>query len=185
MPQGSVLGPLLFLLYINDLHSCLKYSKAYHLADDTNVTLSDRSQEILAKRMNHDLRKLSMWLRANKLSLNIEKTELVVFRRQNTKLNNSFKIKLDGKRLFPKSSVKYLGVLLDEHLTWSPQISHVQMRLNRATGILSKLRSKQTFIFSKLYIILFLKLISFTPASYGVKTTKKHKIKFELSKTEH
>ena len=63
-----------------------------------------------------------------------------MFRRQNTKLNNSFKIKLDGKRLFPTSSVKYLGVLLDEHLTWSPQISHVQMKLNRAIGILSKLR---------------------------------------------
>ena len=128
MPQGSVLGPL-FLIYINDLHSCLKYSKAYHFADDTNVTLSDRLQETLAKRMNHDLRKLSMWLRANKLSLNIEKTELVVFQRQNTKLNNSFKIKLDGKILFPTGSVKYLGVLLDEHLTWSPQISHVQMKI--------------------------------------------------------
>ena len=49
-------------------------------------------------------------------------------------------MKLDGKRLFPTSSVKYLGVLLDEHLTWSPQISHVQMKLNRAIGILSKLR---------------------------------------------
>ena len=81
-----------------------------------------------------------MWLRANKLSLNIEKIELVVFQRQNTKLNNSFKIKLDGKRLFPTSSVKYLGALLDEYLTWSPQISHAQMKLNRAIGILSKLR---------------------------------------------
>ena len=140
MPQGSVLDPLLFLIYINDLHLCLKYSKAYHFADDTNITLSDSSQEALAKRMNYDLRKLSMWLRANKLSLNIEKTGLAVFRRQNTKLNNSFKIKLDGKILFPTGSVKYLGVLLDEHLTWSPQISHVQMKLNRAIGILSKLR---------------------------------------------
>ena len=90
--------------------------------------------------MNYDLRKLSMWLRANKLSLNIEKTKLVVFQRQNTKLNNSFKIKLDEKRLFPTSSVNNLGVLLDEHLTWFPQISHVQMKLNRANGILSKLR---------------------------------------------
>ena len=140
VPQGSVLGPLLFLIYINDLHSCLKYSKAYHFADDTNVTLSDRLQETLAKRMNHDLRKLSMWLRANKLSLNIEKTELVVFRRQNTKLNNSFKIKLDAKILFPTNSVKYFGALLDEHLTSSPQISYVQMKLNRVIGILSKLR---------------------------------------------
>ena len=58
-----------------------------------------------------------MWLRANKLSLNIEKTELVEFQRQNTKLDNSFKIKLDRKRIFPTSSVKYLGVLVDEHLT--------------------------------------------------------------------
>ena len=78
-----------------------------------------------------------MWLTANKLSQNIEKTELVVFQRQNTKLNNSFKIKPDGKRLFPISSVKYLGVLVDEHLTQSSQISHVQMKLNRAIGILS------------------------------------------------
>ena len=156
MPQGSVLGPLLFLIYINDLHSWLKYSKAYHFADDTNITLSDSSQETLAKRMNYDLRKLSMWLRANKLSLNIEKTELVVFRRQNTKLNNSFKIKLDGKRLFPTSSVKYLGVLLDEHLTWSPQISHVQRKLNRAIGILSKLRYQaNTDILKTVYHSLF------------------------------
>ena len=130
-------------MYISDLYSCLKYSKAYHFDDsndDTNVTLSDRSHETLAKRMNYDLRNFSMWLRANKPSLNIEKTELVVFRRQNTKLNNSFKIQIDGKRLFPTSSVKYLGVLLDKHLTWSPQMSHVQMKLNWAIRILSKLR---------------------------------------------
>ena len=100
----------------------------YHFADDINITLSDSSQET-EKRMNYHLRKLSMWLKANKLSLNIEKSELVLFQRQNTKLNNSFKIKLDGKILFPTGSVKYLGVLLDEHLTWSPQISHVQMKI--------------------------------------------------------
>ena len=86
---------------------------------DTNITLSGSSQETLADRMNYDLGKHSMWLRANKLSLNVEKTEIVLFQRQNTKLNNSFKVNPDEKRLFPTSSVKYL---LDEHLTWSPQI---------------------------------------------------------------
>ena len=75
--------------------------------------------------MNYDPRKLSIWLRVNKLSLHVGKRELVVFRRQNTESKNSFKIKLDGTRLFSTTSVKYLGVLLDEHLTWSPQISHV------------------------------------------------------------
>ena len=57
---------------------------AYHFADDTNKTLSDSSQETVAKRMNYDPRKFSIWLRANRLSLNIEKTELAVFQRQNT-----------------------------------------------------------------------------------------------------
>ena len=85
-----------------------------------------------------------MWLRANKISLNLGKTELVVFRRQHTKLNNSFKIKLDRKRLFTITSVKYLRVLSDEHLTWSPQISHVQMKLIQAIGILSKLKYQVT-----------------------------------------
>ena len=126
-----------------------------------------------------------MWLTANKLSQNIEKTELVVFQRQNTKLNNSFEINLDGKRLFPAISMKYLGILLDEHLTLSPQISHVQMKLNQAVGILSKLRYQANIHILKTVYHSFLELILFMPTSYGVKTTKKHKINFVLSKTEH
>ena len=66
-----------------------------------------------------------MWLRTNKLSRNVKETELVVFPRQNTKINHSFKIKPDGKRLIPTTSVKYLCILLDKQLTWFPQISHV------------------------------------------------------------
>ena len=102
-------------------------------------SLSQFAVKTLVKRMNHDLRKFSIQLRVNKLSLNVGKKKLVVFQRQNTKLNNSFKFKL-VKRLFSTTSVKYLGVLLDEHLTWSPQVSHVQMKLNQVIGIISKIR---------------------------------------------
>ena len=143
VPQGAALDPLLFLIYINDLHSCLKYSKTYHFADDILIALSECSQEILAKRLKLDLRKLSMWLRTNKLSLNAAETELVVFQRQNSKLKNSFKIKPDGKRLIPTTSVKYLCILLDKHSPWSTQISYVSMKLNRANGILSTLRYQE------------------------------------------
>ena len=70
VPQGPVLGPLLFLIYINDLHKCIKYSKTYHFADDTSIIQSHSSLQILSKGINKDLSNLSNWLKTNKSSLN-------------------------------------------------------------------------------------------------------------------
>ena len=76
VPQGSVLGPLLFLLYINDLHKAINYSKVYHFADDTNLLNITDSHKKLQKQLNIDLKLLYKWLLANKISLNCAKTEL-------------------------------------------------------------------------------------------------------------
>ena len=75
----------------------------------------------------------------------MKKTELVIYRPRKLKINHSFKFKLDGKRLVPTHSVKYLGVLIDEHLLWNKQIVQIKMRLNRATVMLSKLRINANF----------------------------------------
>ena len=89
VPQGSVLGPLLFLIYINDLHVCIKYSKLNLFADDSSLLLKNASHKQLQKYINLDLKNLCNWLKANKISLNAGKTELVIFRHPNKKINYS------------------------------------------------------------------------------------------------
>ena len=84
----------------------------------------------MANKENRDLKNISQWLKANKVSLNVKKTELIIFRQNKNPLHHSVKFKLNGKRLFPTSSVKYLGVFLDEHLYWDKQLAHVITKLN-------------------------------------------------------
>ena len=140
VPQGSVLGPLLFLIYINDLHLAIKYSKTTHFADDTNLIIKNKSPKKLQKQLNLDLKFLCNWLKANKISLNSSKTEIIIFRHPNKPLNYDLKIKIDGKKLIPSKYVKYLGILIDANLNWSYQTEVLSAKLSRAIGMLSKIR---------------------------------------------
>ena len=101
---------------------------------------SNKSLDVLSKNLSKDLKSLSQWLKANKLSLNIPKTKLIIFDRNTASIDHTLKLKLNGKRLRPSKSVKYLRILLDEHLLWNDQIPHVKLKLNCAIGILSKIR---------------------------------------------
>ena len=88
IPQGSVLGPLLFLLYVNDLNQAIKFCKVHHFADDSN------------KLVNADL------------NADVKMTEMVIFKSKQKKFEGDLKLKLCGKRLYPTESIKYLGVKL-------------------------------------------------------------------------
>ena len=117
MPQGSVLGPLLFLIYINDLHVATKYPEVHHFADDTNLLNFNNCVKSINKQVNHDLKNLSNWLKTNKISLNVAKTELVVFTSSKKQLDCYLKIKLNGKRPCETDSVRYLGIQIGKILS--------------------------------------------------------------------
>ena len=140
VPQGSVLGPLLFLIYINDLPNTIKNSETNLFADDTCLLSSDSNLEYLETKVNTDLVKLSSWLQANKISLNATKTEVVLFHSRNKCITHDLKLKIDDHNLKLSTHVKYLGILLDEFLLWNYQFDLLASKLSKANGILAKLR---------------------------------------------
>ena len=126
----------MFLIYINDLNQALKFCKVHHFADDTNLLHFSKSIYRLNKYVKLDLKNLTYWLNANRISLNVKKTELVIFKHQRKKLDSPIKIKLSRKRLYPSKSVKYLGIKIDENLNWKQHIHDIAIKLNRANSLL-------------------------------------------------
>ena len=140
VPQGSVLGPLLFLLYINDLPNISTKLQFYLFADDTNIYYESDNLKSMEKTINAELKKLSLWLNLNRLALNVSKTNFVIFRSYQKIPNHNVTLLMNNKALQQKDHVKYLGVLLDQHLSWKYQIKNVALKVSRGLGVIAKLK---------------------------------------------
>lgn len=141
VPQGSCLGPLLFLVYINDLPCVIKNSKVSMYADDTSIYHFSKDITQLTEAINEDLRKLDTWLKGNKLSLNVTKTHSMLITTKHKKKhleisNQTFQPSIRETRVEVASNTKYLGVQIDENLTWKEQIKTVTAKASRAIGFL-------------------------------------------------
>ena len=125
IPQRSILGPLLFSIYVNDLPSCNLFSKPRMYADDTTLTTSAEDPCVLEHKMNYDMNLIQSWLSANKLTLNVKKTKYMLIGSQFklSQINSDFTVKVNNTPLERVIKHKSLGVQIDESLSWCPHIN--------------------------------------------------------------
>ena len=130
VPQGSAPGPLLFLLYINEIYNSSEKFSFYLFAEDNNVLYAYKNLRSFENTVNAELINVSNWLRANKLSLNVTKSSLLYFVLIRKKIDYNVDLKIDDFRLNSyvslehRDHVKYLGILLDSNLSWKYHIAY-------------------------------------------------------------
>ena len=120
------------------MKNSVKNSILHHFADDTNLLCSDADEKSLRKKMNEDLRLIFIWLCANRLSLNVDKTEFVVFRPPRHNSSIRFTLKLNGSVLHESPKIKYLGLILDRNLSWKHHIFELRKNLAALSGFYTK-----------------------------------------------
>ena len=142
VPQGTILGPLLFLLYINDLPNCLKHSHPRMFADDTHLTYSAANVHDIDQNLNQDLKSVSEWLAANKLTLNTSKTEFMLIgsRQRIRTFHSSPTLTINETPIKRVDCVESLGLNIDENLSWNKHIDKISKKIASGIGALKRMR---------------------------------------------
>ena len=167
VPQGSILGPLLFIIYMNDIPNSSQESKLILFADDTTVLYKSKTTQQLNLLINKDMSNLTNWFKTNKLLLNPNKSKLIIFQKQNTnKVPNNISLNIDGTIIKPEKNTLFLGIQIQNNLKWNSHISSVCNKLSKTNYILKQLkRHLPTHILRLIYTSLFVPYIQ-----YGILT---------------
>ena len=139
VPQGSILGPLLFVIYINDMPEISKFAKFILYADDANIIITGNTLNEIEEQLFSLINALLDWVDSNGLLLNLKKTVFMLFSRQKIALN--FTVKIKNTVIEHKSETKFLGVIVDEKLKWTKHIKTVKSKMCRYVGIMYKIKN--------------------------------------------
>lgn len=166
VPQGSILGPVLFILYINDISNVSKLLEFIMFADDTNIFCSGDNIVELCDNVSSELTNLEKWFALNKLSLNLTKTNFMVF--SNRKKQNDVTVSINNCKLDRVTNVKFLGVTIDEKLNWKEHISKIKGKLSKCIYVLYKVKDilNEKLLYG-LYCSLFLPYINYCIEIWG------------------
>ena len=136
-PQGSCLGPLIFLIFCNDLHLNLEFTKCILFADDTTIYCKNKNVQLLIASIEHDLEIINDWFKANKLMLNKKKSLSIFFSsKTNEKLQIPPSLKLENSNINFVDHTKFLGVWIDKNLTWTAHTNRVIQKIQRNAHML-------------------------------------------------
>ena len=185
VPQGSILGPLLFLIYVNDIVKCCNNCTPVLFADDTNLIFSHKNLNQLYVQTNIELNNICNWFKCNKLSINIEKTKFLLFKPQSRALsqNSTLTIEIDGKQIEQVSEIKFLGVYIDQQLSWKFHICQKNNQLSRNIGVLSRLKKMiPCNILQILYHSIIMPHLTYGVIAWGNTCKKEMKRMFTLQK---
>ena len=138
VPQGSTLGPLLFLIYINDMNECSNKLFLSQFADDSTVTYSSKNLKEAIKTIESEFTHVLDWLAANKLIINLGKTNVMLF--TNRTRPDSISISANGKIIKEVTETKFLGIILDNKLRWNAHIKHIANKISKSVSILKRIK---------------------------------------------